>query len=166
MKRVLTFVGIFLLGNGFLVSTARTQGPADPSTGLGTGQQVLENAELMEQLFGPSYADLTRAVTNKPADRKAWRTILDPARRLAELTNLLYTRRGKDYMAKPEWAAAADASRKALLAIGDAVKQLNYDVTRKRYEAAVETCNACHKKFEKEAPVVKPYVAEIKSEGK
>lgn len=159
MKRVMTFVvGIFLLGNGFLMSTVRTEAPG--------GQQVLENAELMEQLFGPSYADLTHAMVNKPADRKAWRAVLDPARRLAELTNLLYTRRGKDYMAKPDWIGAADASRKALLAIGDAVKQQNYEATRKRYEAAVETCNACHKKFEKEAPVVKPYVAEIKSEGK
>ncbi|MBI4478349.1 MAG: hypothetical protein HY654_14335 [Acidobacteria bacterium] len=116
----------------------------------------------MEQLFGPAYGELTRAVATKPVDRKAWRTILDPARRLAELTNLVYFRRGKQYMATPEWSAAADASRKTLLAIGDAVKQQNYELTRKRYEAAVESCNACHKKFEKEAPELKPYVPDVK----
>ncbi len=145
MRRSISIlVGVFLLGNG------------------AGGQQVLDNTELMEQMFAPAYAELTRAMGHKPADRKAWRTVLDPSRRLAELTNLLPMRRGKDFMAKPEWTSSTDASRKALLAIGDAVKQMNYELTRKRYEAAVESCNACHKQFDKEAPILKPYVPEYK----
>lgn len=124
--------------------------------------QVLEFPELMEMFFKPGYAELTRAVTNKPAGRQAWRAIYDPARRLAELHNLFFFRREKPYMAEPGWAAAADASRKALLDISEAVRKQDYPGTRQRYEASVKACNACHEKYSPDAPTLKPYVPEVK----
>jgi hypothetical protein len=52
--------------------------------------QVLETAQLMEEMFEPLYGELTRAVATPPANRQAWRAVLSPGAKLAELHNLLF----------------------------------------------------------------------------
>jgi hypothetical protein len=123
--------------------------------------QVLETAQLMEEMFEPLYGELTRAVAAPPANRQAWRAVLSPAAKLAELHNLLFSRRDLERAGTPEWAQQVAASQRLMIELVEAVRKQDYPVARKRYEAAVDGCNGCHKKFGSDAPLLKAHEPQI-----
>jgi len=127
---------------------ATAESPASPE------KQVIDNVELMELLFDPYYVDLRNALKKAPERRKDWRSVYIATYRLAEATNLLFSREGEDYMGTPEWNALALESRTAVEAVGEAVRELDYDLTKSRYIAFIETCNNCHTAFELEEPTI------------
>ena len=106
----------------------------------------------MKLLFDPSYLQLKESIQQKPAKREDWRAIYAAAYRLSEVTNLLLFREGKDYMQTEQWEQLSLQSRNAAVAVGDAVKKLNYEAIRQEYSKLIDTCNQCHRKFEPEDP--------------
>lgn len=131
----------------------------DSNESTGVEKQVIDNVELMELLFDPYYVDLRNSLKTPPEGRKEWRRVYIATYRLAEVTNLLFSRDGEDYMKTPEWKALALESRNAIEEVGEAVRKLDYDLTKSRYIAYIETCNNCHSAFELEEPtVVDPFI--------
>ena len=131
-------------------ATPATAAPQQPAT---TGpKQIIKNEELMKLLFDPYYVDLRKAIKEEPQDRAGWRQAYIAIFRLSEVTNLLYSRQGKDYMGTDEWNEMATASRDAAQAVGASVLKLDYDRVKKNYERLIKTCNNCHQKFEPEKP--------------
>jgi len=113
----------------------------------------------MELLFDPFYVDLRNSLKKAPEKRKDWRRVYIAAYSIAELTNLLFSREGEDYMATPEWKKLALESRTAIEEVGAAIRDLDYELTRSRYIAFIETCNNCHSAFELEEPtIVEPFI--------
>jgi hypothetical protein len=121
--------------------------PAQPSATDGP-KQIIKNKEMMKLLFDPYYVDLRKAIREKPQGRAGWRRAYIAIFRICEVTNLLYSRKDKDYMLTDEWRQMATQSRDAAESVGQAVLKLDYPLVRGRYERLVATCNACHKKFE------------------
>ena len=122
-------------------------------------KQVIDNVELMELFFDPYYVDLRNSLKNEPEGRKQWRSVYIATYRLAESTNLLFSREGEDYMATPEWNRLALESRSAIEAVGEAVRKLDYDLTKSRYIDYIKTCNNCHSAFELQEPtIVEPFL--------
>lgn len=109
---------------------------------------IIKNKELMKLLFDPYYVDLRRALREEPDGRTGWRRAYIAIFRLAEVTNLLYSRGDKDYMLTGEWRQMVTDSRDAAAATGQAVLKRDYPLARQRYERLIQSCNACHQKFE------------------
>lgn len=131
-------------------ATSAAAAPQQPAT---TGpKQIIKNEELMKLLFDPYYVDLRKAILEEPEGRAGWRQAYIAIFRLSEVTNLLYSREGKDYMGTDEWNEMATHSRDAAEAVGAAVLKLDYERVRKCYERLIQTCNDCHQKFEPEKP--------------
>lgn len=123
---------------------------------------ILDNGETMDLLVKPAYIELQAAMATPPADRKGWATVYQKAVRLAEIENLLFFRNHEDAR-KPEWTATAARARQAAADVAAAawlglrtVKPENYDAMRAKYLAVADGCNACHRTFAREAPIVKP----------
>ena len=138
------------LGAALAAAQARPGGDNQP-------MPIMETKEVMEYFFEPAYGDLTRAIAQPPADRRAWRTVLTPALKLTELHNLLFFRTDAEYTKKPDWAPQISTNRKLLLDLTAAVRKQDYALTKTTYEAAVAGCNSCHKKFDPDAPLLKAY---------
>ena len=133
--------------------TSATSAAAAPQQPAATGpKQIIKNEELMKLLFDPYYVDLRKAISEEPEGRAGWRQAYIAIFRLSEVTNLLYSREGKDYMGTDEWNEMATHSRDAAQAVGAAVLKLDYERVRKSYERLIQTCNDCHQKFELEKP--------------
>jgi hypothetical protein len=122
------------------------------------GNQILETEALMELFFQPTYNELTSAIMKKPATKNDWRGIIDASLKLAEIHNLLYSRRGKPFMATPAWVKRVTDSQKLASDIGAIATKLDYPGARKQYEAMAKSCNSCHTEYESEADTVEPYV--------
>ncbi len=130
-----------------------TSAAAAPQQAAATGpKQIIKNEELMKLLFDPYYTDLRKAIREEPQDRAGWRQAYIAIFRLSEVTNLLYSREGKDYMGTDEWHEMATHSRDAAEAVGAAVLKLDYERVKESYERLIKTCNDCHQKFEPEKP--------------
>ncbi len=111
-------------------------------------KQIIKNAEMMKLLFDPYYVDLRKAIGEKPAGRAGWRRAYIAIFRICEVTNLLYSRKDKQYMLTQEWRQMTTQSRDAAESVGEAVLKLDYPQVRERYELLIQSCNACHQKFE------------------
>ncbi len=123
---------------------------------------VVDNDEFMRILMKPSYAELQESVARAPSDRQAWAAIYEHAAKLAEIENLLFIRHRVDAN-DARWAraaadarqASADLTAAALAGLRDA-NAADYQTVRSKYEAVSASCNACHRTFSREAPVIKP----------
>lgn len=125
---------------------------AEGASAEGGPKAVIKNEELMKLMFDPYYVDLRKSLAEEPASGKVWRQAYIATYRLCEVTNLLYLRDDKDYMGTPEWREEVEAASAASVALGEAVKQLDYGMARERYEALIQRCNACHERFEPTKP--------------
>ncbi len=149
-------VTAIFLSSSYAPDAALAQSEPDSA---GSEKQVIDNNELMELFFDPYYVDLRNSLKEAPEGRKEWRQVYIATYRLAEATNLLFSREGKDYMETPKWNALALESRTAVEQVGDAVRKLDYELTKSRYIAYIETCNNCHTAFELEEPtIVEPFI--------
>ncbi len=145
-----TLIGV--VGLCSLWGVPQTAGVAAREGELAGPKQIVKTEELMKLLFDPSYLQLKESIQQKPAKREDWRAIYAAAYRLSEVTNLLLFREGKDYMQTEQWEQLSLQSRNAAVAVGDAVKKLNYEAIRQEYSKLIDTCNQCHRKFEPEDP--------------
>ena len=122
--------------------------PAPGEAAMNGPKQIIKNEEMMKLIFDPYYIDLRQAIREKPAGRAGWRRAYIAIFRICEVTNLLYSRKDKQYMLTQEWRQMATQSRDAAESVGEAVLKLDYPQVRERYELLIQSCNACHQKFE------------------
>jgi hypothetical protein len=124
-------------------------------------KQVIDNDELMKLLFDPLYVDLRNGLREEPEGRQEWRRLYIAAYSLAEITNLLFSREGEDYMATPEWDVLVLEARDATEAVGEGIRAMDYELTKANYMSLIETCNKCHTTFEPDnATLVEPFINE------
>jgi cytochrome c556 len=135
--------------------------PAAPQ-GVPAAEPVLDNVDLMDLMVKPAYDELHQAMTKPPADRKAWAALYQNAARLAEIENLLFLRTRPGEERKAEWAARADAARRASADVAAAALRAlrsasaaDFDEVTRRFPAVAGGCNACHRAFAREAPTIK-----------
>lgn len=116
---------------------------------------VVDTYEVMDLLFDPVYHDLQEAMKEEPAERKGWKAIYDGAAASAELSNLLFFRDSAEYESTQEWEDLTIATRDAAVALRDSVRSMDWAEVSGKYAALIESCNACHTKFEPDvAPVL------------
>ena len=137
--------------------------PAAPQT-LPAAQPapVLDNVDLMDLMVKPAYDEVRQATAKPPADRKAWAALYQNAARLAEIENLLFLRTRAGEGRKAEWDAKAAAARQASAEVAAAALRAlrnasaaDFDDVTRRFSAVADGCNACHRAFAREAPMIK-----------
>lgn len=155
-RRIATLVGVLGLALCFyaLGGTSHASGENAPGA-----KQVIDTADVMKLLVDPSLEDMKDAMVKEPLQRKQWRAIYIPASRLAEYNNLLFSREGEDeieeeYLRSPEWAEMAVEAREITAALRQASKDKDWRGVQAAYGAMIESCNACHEKFQTEEPTV------------
>jgi cytochrome c553 len=121
--------------------------------GAFAAKPVLDTGETMDYFFEHPFEELQTAIATEPADRRAWRGLYKPTMQLAEGTNLLFIRNSEDYESTEDWKKLTVANRDAAMALGEQVKAKDYAAARTAYEGLVASCNACHEKFNEDAPV-------------
>ena len=124
---------------------------------------VLENQDLMNLMVKPAYTALQQAVSQPPADRKAWAALYQQAARLAELENLLFFRTRAGDGRQKEWANRAARARDASAAVAAvallglrSAQAADFERVRSAFPSVADACTACHRAFAREAPVIKP----------
>jgi cytochrome c556 len=146
----------------FVVMLA-SAGPAAPQS-LPAAQPapVLDNVDLMDLMVKPAYDELRQAVAKPPSDRKAWAALYQGAARLAEIENLLFLRTRAGAERKAEWDSKAAAARQASADVAAAALRAlrntsatDFDDVTRRFPAVADGCNACHRAFAREAPMIK-----------
>ncbi len=124
-----------------------------PDTDSNEPIQIVTNDELMKLLFDTNYVLIRKGLKKEPEGRQ-WRLPYIGAAGIAEVTNLLFSREDEDYMKTDEWVAAVKVGRKAAIDLCDSLLEMDYEKSRKNYLVLVDTCNACHEKFELEEPTL------------
>ena len=125
-------------------------------------EPILETGELMVMVIRPAYVELQQLMAKPPADRQQWAVLYQKAARLAEFENLILFR-PHERAATKEWKTLAAGARQATAATASAIlagltnpQAEDFADVRTRYEAISVSCNACHRKMSREAPVIKP----------
>ena len=157
MWRLTVLAGLAL---GILIPVVEAAQAADPAP---RPVPILDNGEMMDIFLKPAYIELQQAMARPPADRKAWAALYQKAARLAELENLLFFRTRAEASRRTEWAEAADRARQAsadvaaaaLLGLRNAQPD-DFAHVRAAFPAVAAGCTACHRRFAREAPVIKP----------
>jgi hypothetical protein len=123
----------------------------------GAVEPLMSGYELMEIFFEPYMEQLKESVAAEPDKRRGWQEIYKKSLAIGELTGLNMGRTDQDYMATPEWQELNVASRALTVDISEAAKNKDFAGVTGKYQALVESCNACHTKFEEDtAPVIEP----------
>lgn len=110
--------------------------------------------DFMEGVFQSPYKRLKAGMAAAPTDAAAWKALRSDALILAEGGNLLLIR-------LPEkdgdlWAKYSADSRDAGAELVKAAKAKDFPGAKKAYEAMLNHCNACHKKFEDGKHILTP----------
>ncbi len=138
-----------LIGAAFLTRATRAEDTPAP-----VAAQIVETKELMKILFDPQYVLLRDNLRTPPEGRQALRELYLASFTLAELHNLLFSREGHEYMASEEWRTMASTGRAEARRVGEAVKAKDYEGMKSGYTALIESCNACHRRFQEPADLV------------
>lgn len=142
---VLTKVGIH---PGNTVGAAEIESIVGVAAETAKAIQILEADELMKLLVDPMFEDLKDAIENSPEKRKDWRSLYIAAFNLAELSNLTFSRTGKDYMETDEWTAEIIKARGEAIDLAETVrKRPEYSVLKEKFIVVMQSCNDCHVKF-------------------
>ena len=135
-----------------IVATARA---ADTEPAKATTKPVpVSMHDFMEGVFQSPYKRLKTAMAAEPKDAAGWKAIRSDALILAEGGNLLLMR-------LPEkdanlWTKHSVDSRDAGAELVKAAKEKDFQGAKKAYEAMLNHCNACHKKFEDGKHILTP----------
>lgn len=110
--------------------------------------------DFMEGVFQSPYRRLKTGMAAEPKDAAGWKAIRSDALILAEGGNLLLLR-------LPEkdtdlWTKYSVDSRDAGAELVKAAKAKDFTGAKKAYEAMLNHCNACHKKFEDGKHILTP----------
>ena len=101
--------------------------------------------EFMEYAFEPFFHDLRGAISNPPANKKAWIPVKANSLILAENGNLLMLRGPEENSST--WNELSVALREEGKLLYQAAKKRDYDAAKVHYEKFVTKCNACHQQF-------------------
>lgn len=138
--------------------------PRPPRAGQGAAEAraepVIDLGELMDIFMKPLFDDLKHAVDKPPRNRRQMADVYRAAVKLAEASNLLFSRSLNRYTERAEWPtlgagmrqAAADAT---FVALRNARPQ-DFEPVKAKYRAVAEACNACHRGLGTDARQVKP----------
>ncbi len=152
---VATLVALAAVLLEFPLTAAQSSGD---DAGAQDEKQIIKAAEVMELFFDPYYIDLRNAMKEEPESRSDWRALYVATFRLAEANNLLFSRTGEEYMETPEWRALSLESRDQTELLGQAILKRDIPAIKERYGAVIESCNACHQKFQLEPVEIKPFL--------
>ncbi len=152
MKKAVTLIALTVLATGLGVwQTADVLAQDNAVEPLVTGY------ELMEIFYEPYMDQLKAAVAVEPDKRRGWQDIYKNSLALGELAALNLSRNDEDYMATPEWKDLNLATRTLNVEIAEAAKNKDFATVTAKYQALVQSCNACHTKFAAEdAPTIEP----------
>jgi cytochrome c556 len=146
-----------LVMSGAMIGLAFAQQPDPPQP-----EPILETGELMVMVIRPAYVELQQMMGKPPSDRRQWAQLYQKAARLAEFENLILFR-PHERAATREWKTLAASARQAtantaqsVLAGLNSTQGEDFAAVRKNYEAIAQSCNACHRAMNREAPVIKP----------
>lgn len=155
MKPVVKLLGLGAVVCAVVAGSVSTLHAQD--TPAAQGVPVLDTYTLMELLFQPPQKKLQELMATEPADRRAWNEVKDQVSILAEVSNLVAMRNELDYEKTEEWDELAAKSRDAAIALLEPVKATDFGAAKEKYVALIESCNACHTRFEPEvAPKLVP----------
>ncbi len=101
--------------------------------------------EFMEYVFEPPYKRLKAALATAPMDNSVWKGVKSDALILAESGNLLFGRSAAED--SKDWDRHAEAVRMQGGLLYQAAKKKDAPEARKRWEALLTSCNACHNQF-------------------
>jgi len=110
--------------------------------------------DFMEGVFQGPYRRLKTSMAAEPKDNAGLKAIRSEALILAEGGNLLLIR--KPTKDTDEWVKYSVASRDAGAELFKAAKAKDFAASKKAYEAMLNHCNACHKKFDENNHQLKP----------
>lgn len=148
---LMTIAVALSLAGGYM-ATVHAQDAAAPQPAL---EPILNSHQLMEAFFEKVHESLSDTMKAEPQDARGWKTIRSGANSIAELSNLVLIR--KEYDDLKTWYDMTTAMKSIALELAKAAEEKNFATASDRYKALVESCNACHKKFEPETgPVIEP----------
>lgn len=101
--------------------------------------------EFMEYAFQPAYLRLQAAMAAEPKDNAGWKPIKAESLVLAEGGNLLLMRPSAEDAR--DWNAYSIQVRQLGGELYAAARKKDFATARKRYEAMLLRCNACHDQF-------------------
>lgn len=147
----LTTLFVFALGYG---PPRAEDGGATEVTGP---TQVMETKEMMKIMMDPVWEDIRDLTEKAPEGRRDWRFLYIATFSLAEQHNLLFNRTDREYMATDDWRALSIEGLEASIALADSVREQDFDAILANKERTLQSCNACHERFEPgEAPEIRP----------
>ena len=139
---------------GWLAVSESPAGNQEPAAML--PRPVVNAHVLMERFHEPLYEQLHKALQQEPADRNAWRAVEHNAIRLAEVANLTAIREVKPEQ-RDQWLHLSAENQQNGLDLAAAAKRMNFESAQGAWRSVIESCNACHRKFEPEhAPTLEP----------
>lgn len=152
MKKAVSIIALAMLAAGVVM----WQG-ADVRAQEAGMEPLITSYELMEILVDPNIESLKEAVATEPEKRRGWQAIYKSSLAIGELMTLNNIRNDEDYMSTPEWGEMNLATRGLAVEISEAAKGQDFAGVTAKYQAMIESCNACHTKFEPDtAPTVEP----------
>ena len=118
-------------------------------------KQVVDIHELMDLLIDPIYEELRDAVEVAPEGRKAWRSLYISSHKLAEVSNLLFSREDDEYTTSNDWFTLSAGARDTTATLAASIKERSeYAPIKANYLNVVQSCNACHERFSEDEPPV------------
>lgn len=155
MKWMAVFGACALLGAG-IISTGLVFAQEAAAPAAGPMAPVMTTDRLMKVFADPVAETLKGAVKEAPATPKGWRVIQDQGEAAAEVAILTMLREGEHENA-PEWDQFAETMKKAGLALAESAGKKDFADVQAKYQALIQSCNECHKKFEPDtAPEILP----------
>lgn len=126
-------------------------------------EQVVDIGELMDLFMKPMYEDLKSAMEKGARGRKQMSDVYRAAARLAEASNLLFSRSLNRQTESDDWPkfgaalrqAAADTAEATFVALRNARPQ-DFEPVKVKYRAVADSCNACHRGLKTDAKPVRP----------
>lgn len=117
---------------------------------------VMETERFMKKFADPLVENLKTLLAQEPATPRDWRKVEDEAGSGAEVAVLVGIRVG-EHESKPEWQEMTKAMYDASVALTASAAKKDYADTKAKYEALVQSCNACHQKIDPDTlPVIEP----------
>ncbi|MGB7344723.1 MAG: hypothetical protein WBD20_10940 [Pirellulaceae bacterium] len=154
-------VSIFALGFAFiatchfLTATTDADDKHEPKSDVGHTAIVEDSMhEFMEYVFQPTYKRLKVSMASQPADNAGWKAIKSDSLILAESCNLLFARAPEENV--DDWNKHSVDSREAGAKLYKAAGAKQFDAASSAYRSMLESCNACHRKFEKGRHILTP----------
>ncbi|MBX7258508.1 MAG: cytochrome c [Candidatus Hydrogenedentes bacterium] len=147
---MVVLAAVMSVAGGYAVSGVHAQDAAVPQPAL---EPAMKTGQMMEAFFEGVHESLSAEMKAEPQTPKGWKTIKSSASAFAELSNLVMIH--KEYDDMKTWYEMATVMKTTALDLAKAADEKNFAQATEKYKALVESCNACHKKFEPETgPVI------------